>query len=146
MVIPPAIHLIFNSTSFTDLLHSTPSLVGERLAHLTELVILVRVKEARNLSLQPCGVARLTHGNRMAKEVPLKLPRQIVPVHDYRRTEATQHMLLLLGQGSARLAVALRLRLRNSTLAFPSGKGSAGTLFWTSRLVITHAGDMGHCR
>jgi hypothetical protein len=90
------------------------------------------VKEARDLPLHLSCVTRLTHGIACFKQVQLNLRGQIVSVHDYYRVDATQHMLLLLSQGGVRLAVALRLRPWNSTRAFPSGKGSAGALFWTS--------------
>ena len=76
------------------------------------------------------------------KQVQLNPRGQIVSVHDYYRVDATQHMLLLLSQGGVRLAVALRLRPWNSTRAFPSGKGSAGALFWTSWRFISHARNM----
>jgi len=94
------------------------------------------------LPLHLSCVTRLTHGIACFKQVQLNLRGQIVSVHDYYRVDATQHMLLLLSQGGVRLAVALRLRPWNSTRAFPSGKGSAGALFWTSWRFISHARNM----
>jgi hypothetical protein len=87
-------------------------------------VILMSVKEACDPFLQLSGVTRLTHRNRVVKEVPLNLRRQIIPLHDHCGAQASQDMLLLLRQGGTRLAVVLRLRLWSSTFAFPSGKGS----------------------
>ena len=100
------------------------------------------VKEARDLPLHLSCVTRLTHGIACFKQVQLNLRGQIVSVHDYYRVDATQHMLLLLSRAGVRLAVALRLRPWNSTRAFPSGKGSAGALFWTSWRFISHARNM----
>jgi hypothetical protein len=52
-------------------------------------------------------MTRLTHGIASFKQVQLNLRGQVVSVHDYYLIDATQHMLLL-SQGGARLAVALR--------------------------------------
>jgi hypothetical protein len=61
------------------------------------------VKEARDLLLHLSCAARLTHGIACFKQVRLNLRGQIVSVHDYYRVDVTQHMLLLLSQGGARL-------------------------------------------
>jgi hypothetical protein len=65
-----------------------------RSVHLqsAECLILVHVKEVRDLLLHLSCVTRLTHGMAWFKQILLNRRGQIVSVHNYYRTDATQQM------------------------------------------------------
>ena len=68
-------HARNGSRKLTGTLRSSPGLDDGRGGYFTEFVILVPVKEARDPLLQLSCVTRLTHRNRVIKEVPLNLRR-----------------------------------------------------------------------
>ncbi len=69
-------------------------------------------------------MARLAHGSGVLEKLPLYVCRQVIPLHNHRRPEALQDMLLIFCERCSFVAIVSRCWPGRTSLALPPGKGS----------------------
>jgi len=88
------------------------------------VVVLVHMKEARDLLLQHRNLTWFDVDKAMLKKLALNMGRQIVPPQEHRRPEVLKDTRLLLGQRHPRIATVSLYRSKGAAFGFPPGEGA----------------------